>query len=267
MWPTLPVEGPRTTLQPVRRIINWVFTVPFLVVLVVALVVFDPVFRLSRLFGIKPVAYVASAFMQMLLRLVFPINGTRTTIEKSEAVRPRTPYIIISNHQSLYEFPLFGAGLFTNLPGFISKVENGKWYPTVSFYLRNGPNALIDRRDRAGAVRVISALGRQAQEVGHSVLIYPEGTRARDGVLKEYKTAGTLALMEAAPDLAVVPVAVDGGWVAMQHNFLPVPFGVRLKMRIGDPILRGPDEDRAAIIDQARSFTEATLTEWRGIEA
>lgn len=250
-----------------RRVIDWLFTIPFLVLLVLALVVCDPIFRIARLLGIRQVAYVASAFMTGLLRLVFPVNGTRTTIERSPAVESKTPYIIISNHQSLYEFPLFGAGLFSNLPGFISKAENGKWYPTVSFYLRNGPNALIDRKDKPGSIRRIAELGRQAQEVGHSVLIYPEGTRARDGELKSYKKAGTLALMAAAPDLAVVPVAVEGGWVAMRHNFLPVPFGTRLRMRIGDPIPRTEGEDREAIIAQARRFTDKALTEWRGIEA
>ena len=250
-----------------RKVIDWVFTVPFLVLLVLALVLCDPIFRLSRLFGIKSVGYVASAFMWMLQRLVFPINGTRTTVEKSPLVRPRTPYIVISNHQSLYEFPLFGTALFSNIPGFISKVENGKWYPTVAFYLRNGPCGLIDRRDRPGSIRAISELGRQAQALGHSVLIYPEGTRARDGELKEYKKAGTLALMAAAPDLEVLPVAVEGGWIAMRHNFLPVPFGTRMRIRVGDPIPRRPDEDPHAIVEAAHDFAERALIEWRGIEA
>ena len=251
----------------VRRIIDWLVTIPFLVLLVLALVLCDPIFRLSRLFGIRPIGYVASAFMWMLQRLVFPINGTRTTIEKSSLVEPRKAYIIISNHQSLYEFPLFGTALFSNIPGFISKIENGKWYPTVSFYLRNGPCGLIDRRDRTGAIRAISDLGRQAQEIGHSVLIYPEGTRAKDGEIKEYKKAGTLALLAAAPELEVLPVAVEGGWIAMRHNFFPVPFGTRLRIRVGDPIPRSEGEDRDAIVDAAHTFAAQALTEWRGIQA
>ena len=250
-----------------RKVIDWVFTIPFLILLVLALVICDPIFRLSRLFGIKPIGYVGSAFMLMLQRLVFPINGTRTYVEKSPLVQPRTPYIVISNHQSLYEFPLFGTALFSNIPGFISKVENGKWYPTVAFYLRSGPCGLIDRSDRRGAIRAISELGRQAQALGHSVLIYPEGTRARDGELKEYKKAGTLALMAAAPHLEVVPVAVEGGWIAMRHNFFPVPFGTRMRIRVGDPIARRPDEDREAVIEQAHAFAQRALNEWRGIEA
>ena len=96
----------------VRKVIDWVFTIPFLVLLVLALVLCDPLFRLSRLFGVKSIGYLASAFMWMLQRLVFPINGTRTLVEKSPRVQPRTPYIVISNHQSLYEFPLFGTALF-----------------------------------------------------------------------------------------------------------------------------------------------------------
>jgi 1-acyl-sn-glycerol-3-phosphate acyltransferase len=251
----------------VRKVIDWVFTIPFLILLVLALVVCDPLFRLSRLFGVKSIGYVASAFMWMLQRLIFPFNGTRTTVEKSRLVKPRAPYIIISNHQSLYEFPLFGTALFSNIPGFISKVENGKWYPTVSFYLRNGPCTLIDRNDRTGAIRAIADLGRRAQDLGHSVLIYPEGTRAKDGELKQYKKAGSLALLAAAPDLEVLPVAVEGGWIAMRNNFLPVPFGTRMRIRVGDPIARRPDEDGEAIVEQAHAFARRALAEWRGIEA
>ena len=260
-------HGVVASVGAVRKVIDWVFTIPFLFLLVLALVLCDPIFRVSRLFGVKPVGYVASAFMWMLQRLVFPINGTRTVVEKSPLVRPRTSYILISNHQSLYEFPLFGTALFSNIPGFISKIENGKGYPTVSFYLRNGPCGLIDRRDRRGAIRAIAQLGQQAQSLGHSVLIYPEGTRAKDGELKEYKKAGTLALLAAAPDLPVVPVAVEGGWIAMRHNFLPVPFGTRMRIRVGDPIARRSDEDREAIVEQAHRFAQEALTEWRGIEA
>lgn len=251
----------------VKRIIDWLFTVPFIAVLALSLIVFDPVFRLARLFGVRAGAYVASAYMVFLQRGVFLLTGTRTTIEKSPQVLPRTPYLIVSNHQSLYEFPLFGTGLFSNLPGFISKVENGRGYPTISFYLRQRPNALIDRTDRRGSIREITAVGNSAQALGHSALIFPEGTRARDGVMKPYKTAGTLALMEAAPDVAILPVAVDGGWLAMRHNFLPVPFGTHMRMRIGDPILRSQEEDRRAMVAEAEAFTRATLNEWRGIEA
>ncbi len=255
-----------TNFRAVKRIIDWVFTVPFLIVFAVTLFVFDPLLRLARLFGIRAAGWVGGILQKVLVGL-FRINGTRIKVEKSPLIEPNTGYVIIANHQSLYELPLFGAYMFSNQPRFISKVENGKWYPSVAYYLRQGGNGLIDRRDRRQSIEEIIRVGEQAQRLHLSMIIFPEGTRARDGVLKEYRHAGTLALLRAAPKLDVLPVAFEGGWKIMKHNFLPIPFGVTLRMRVGDPIARRSDEDLVDLIDRARSFVDDTLNEWRGVEA
>jgi 1-acyl-sn-glycerol-3-phosphate acyltransferase len=93
-------------------------------------------------------------------------------------------------------------------------------------------------------------------------VIYPEGTRARAGALAPFKPAGTLALLEAAPDLEVVPVAIDGSWQLLRHDLLPVPFGVRIRVHLGDPIPRAASSS-AAILERARSDIDATLQRWR----
>ncbi|MEE9472828.1 MAG: lysophospholipid acyltransferase family protein [Acidimicrobiia bacterium] len=249
-----------------KRVLDWIFTIPFLVMFAVALFVFDPLLRLARLFGVRAIGWVAGV-LQWTLVGIFRITGTRISVERSPLVKRSTGYVIVANHQSLYELPLFGAYLFSNQPRFISKLENGKWFPSISYHLRRGGNGLIDRKDRRQSLTEIKRVGEQAQRLRLSMIIFPEGTRGRDGALQEYKQAGTLALLRAAPDLDVLPVALDGGWKVMKHNFFPIPFGTRLRMRVGDPIPREADEDRGKLIEQARRFVDDTLNEWRGVEA
>jgi len=137
------------------------------------------------------------------------------------------------------------------------------WIPSISYNLRRGGNALIDRADRAQAVEAIRALGERAQTRGVSVVIYPEGTRSRSGELKPFKPAGVITLLQAAPALEVVPITIDGSWRLLCHNLLPVPYGTRIRVRFADPIPRSAENDPARILDRAHGEIEETLLRWR----
>jgi 1-acyl-sn-glycerol-3-phosphate acyltransferase len=206
---------------------------------------------------------VTVGLLKVSLVGAFHLCGTRLAVERSPAVAPHTPYIIIANHQSLFDIPILGALLFTNFPKYVSKQELARWIPSISYNLRRGGNGIIDRGDRATAAQVIRDLGARSQERGVSVVIYPEGTRARAGALGRFRPAGTLALLESAPKLAVVPVAIDGSWRLLRHNLLPVPFGLHIRLRFAEPIERGGEDDGAAILARSRAEIEATLRRWR----
>jgi len=247
------------------RALDWLVTPAFLLAFGVTLLVFDPLQRVARLFGPRPQEVVAGG-LQVMLVGVFRLAGTRIEVERDPRVRPRTPYLMIANHQSMFDIPLFGALLFTNFPKYVSKRELAKWIPSISYNLRRGGNALIDRSDREGATRAIRELGRTVRERGVSAVIYPEGTRARHGELGPFKPAGALALMEEAPQVPVIPVAIDGSWRLLRFNLWPVRFGTRVRVRIGTPLERGPEEkeeDRRALLARCRSEIEATLARWR----
>ena len=94
-------------------------------------------------------------------------------------------------------------------------------------------------------------------------MIYPEGTRARAGELGRFRPAGALALLGAALEVPVVPIAIDESWRLLRFNLLPVPFGTRIRVHIGDPIERRPDEDRSALLDGARQEIEKVIGGWR----
>jgi 1-acyl-sn-glycerol-3-phosphate acyltransferase len=242
--------------------VDWIFSLPFLVAFGLILAVFDPLQRAARLLGRRPHEVVVG-LLQASLVGAFHLCGTRLDVERSPAVAPRTPYVIIANHQSMFDIPILGALLFSNYPKYVSKRELARWIPSISYNLRRGGNAVIDRGDRSQAEQAIRALGVRAEKRRVSVVIYPEGTRARKGELGRFRRTGTLALLEAAPQLSVLPVAIDGSWRLLCHNLMPVPFGVRIRLRFGHPIPRGEANDGAVIFERVRAEIEETLRRWR----
>ncbi len=201
--------------------------------------------------------------MQRVLLVVFRVGGTRLHIERSDQILPRTGYILVSNHQSLFDVPIFGGLLFSNYPKYVSKKELGRWLPSVSFNLTHGGNALIDRKDPVQARAAIRELGEAAEQRNVAVVIFPEGTRSRDGRLKSFRVGGLKELLDAAPSLPVVPTTIDGAWKLLRNKLFPIPFGTKVRVRFSEPLQRIADEDPAELLNRAREVIEGTLTEWR----
>ena len=163
----------------------------------------------------------------------------------------------------MFDIPIIGSLLLSNFPKYVSKRELARWIPSVSYNLRRGGHVLIDRSDAAAAIAAIRALGERVREGRCSAVIFPEGTRARSGALGEFRRAGLAALLEAAPETPVVPMAIDESWRLLAHNMLPVPWGIRVRVGIGEPIARATGEDRAALIARVRDDIAAMLDRWR----
>lgn len=240
------------------------FTVPFLAAFGLVLLVFDLLQRPARALGRRPHEVVVNG-LQKSLTASLRLCGTRLAVERAGALAAGRPAIFVSNHQSMFDIPILGAILSRHYLKFVSKRELARrWIPSISYNLRRGGNALIDRSDRAEAVEAIRKLG--GEEVagrGVSAVIFPEGTRARGGVLASFRPQGTLALMAAAPDAPVVPVAIDNSWRLLQHGLRPVPFATRVRVFIGEPIERSAGEDAGAVVSAAQKQIQGVLDRWR----
>jgi 1-acyl-sn-glycerol-3-phosphate acyltransferase len=245
-----------------RAILDWLGTILFMIAFGLILLVFDVLVRVAYLFGPRPSDYVMGVLQTALIGS-FHLAGIRIEVERSPKIRPHTSYIIVSNHQSMFDIPVFGWQFFTNFPKYISKLELAKWIPAISVQLRLGGHALIDRKDRESAVKAIDKLAHQITERGVSAVIYPEGTRARSGELAPFKPIGTVTLLQQAPDAPVVPVCIDNSWRIMQHRMLPIPWGVRLRFWAGDPIERQPGDDPYAIVAEVERQIRATMARFR----
>ena len=244
------------------RVRSWAATIVFLPVFALVLLVFDVAQRCARLFGQRPQEYVAGA-LQIALVWAFHLCGTRLDVERAPGLDHGGRYIVVSNHQSMFDIPILGSLLFANFPKYISKRSLGRWIPSVSYNLRRGGHVLIERSDAPAALAAIRELGARVRAGRASAVIFPEGTRSRQGALGKFKRAGTLALLDEAPDAPVLPVVIDESWRLLSHNFFPVPWGVRVFVRLCPPIARRPGEDADALLDRVHDEIAATLARRR----
>lgn len=245
-----------------RTIRDWVTTVPTLIAFALTFLLGDVAIRFARLFGIHAME-ITVGVVQRILLWSFHLSGARINVERHPDVKKKSAYIFLSNHQSLLDIPIFGGLLFSNYPKYIAKAELAKRVPLVSYNLRRGGNAIIDRASGSTAIRVIRDFGRTCQERGVSPVIFPEGSRSRDGRLKEFKPGGTAALLRAAPEMPIVPTTIDGSWLLLKNKLFPIPFGTRINVRFDAPILRMAGENAGEILEETRERISDTLETWR----
>lgn len=249
-----------------HAVLSFALTPLFLLAFALLLVVFDPVQRVARLFGRRP-QELAAGVLQWALVQALRVTGARFGVERAAGLSAGQPYLVLSNHQSMFDIPILTRLLFWSFPKFVSKRELARGLPSISYHLRVSGHALIDRGDRQQALEAIRALGRRAREWRVSAVIFPEGTRARDGQMGPFKPAGAVELLESAPDLPVLPVAIDGSWKLLRHRLWPVPFGTRVRVWLGEPLSRRAGEPSEELLRRAEAGIRDVLQRWRAAEA
>lgn len=242
--------------SPLRRLLGWITTPLFIVATLLTLIVWHPVIIATR--HLTPRLHgwqvgCANGFLLVLLKIV----GLRIVFERLGDDAPPGGAVIVSNHQSLYDIPIILWSFRHRFPRFVAKHELKRGFPSVSNVLREDGSALIDRSNPRQAVDAIKTLGQRVTARGWTACIFPEGTRSRDGTFKRFKPAGLLALLAASPGAPVIPVSINGSWEIMRHGFLPVPFGVRIRVRIHPPESR--DGDDAALIERVEAIVRDDL--------
>lgn len=244
-----------------RKALDWAFSIPTVIAFGLALLVFDVAGRIALVFGLRPFEWVMAGLQRSLLA-VFRISGVRFDIQGLDGFASSGGYLFVSNHQSMYDISIFGGILVKNFPKYVAKRSLAKGIPSISLNLRRGANALIDRGDRDQAIAAITRLAQECQRRDVSAVIFPEGTRSRDGSVSPYRVAGIAALMDGAPDMAIIPTAIDGSWKVFAHNMFPIPFGTKVRVRFGEPILRSEQLDAAEVVAHCSQWTRDVLASW-----
>ncbi len=219
----------------IRTILSWALTPFYLAIFATILITFDILQRLAWLFGYNAHVAVYNC-MNFLLVNNFRLMGTRIAIRGIPKLDRTRPVIVVSNHQSMYDIPLLIWAFRRNHPKFISKIELSKWLPGISFPLRTLGSVLIDRKNPAQAIPAIKEFGEFIAQRKFTACIFPEGTRARTGVMRPFKSSGFKALLECMPNALIIPVAIQGSWELVRYKLLPVPFGVSLALTAFPPI-------------------------------
>ena len=165
-----------------------------------------------------------SAFYHRLLRFSL-VSAVRTFFKVrffgTENI-PEGPVIFAANHQSvvdaLFVLAKIPAKEFKRTYCFAKGKHFKQWWRR---YMAKRNNIIIMREDE----EIVNSIKRMASVLkkGRNILIFPEGTRSRDGSLSEFKQTFTLLACEI--NVPVVPVAIDGAFEAFPRNRkFPHPF-------------------------------------------
>jgi 1-acyl-sn-glycerol-3-phosphate acyltransferase len=182
-------------------------------------------------------------------RLILVTTGVRVRVEGLDRLEPGRTYVFVANHQSIYDIPI----LFWSLPyqlRIIAKQSLGT-IPFLGWHLRRTGHMLVDRR-RPDRVKIFGWASRLTSN-GLSLIVFPEGTRSRDGRVGTFKGGSFLLALEAG--LPVVPLSVVGSrHVMLKGRLATYPGHVRLVVH--DPIdtrtLAGTD--RKAFAERVRTI-------------
>lgn len=171
----------------------------------------------------SPIYWIGWTFYRLLFA-----TYCRWHVFNPERVPVCGPVILASNHASHLDPPLVGAGL----PRALNYLARESLFdlPLAGWALRN-VNAVPVDRDGAGAAGLRAIFNRLRQ--GGAILLFPEGTRTRDGQLQRARAGvGLVVIKSTAP---VVPVRVFGTYAAW-NRFMKAPRPRAVAVKYGPPM-------------------------------
>ncbi|WP_435624194.1 lysophospholipid acyltransferase family protein [Flagellimonas sp.] len=242
-----------------KKLFSYPLTILFFIFFGLTLVIFHPIqWVCLKVFGYE--AHKRSVtFLNWFIMRSTNVLGTRYSFKNTHDIPTNTPLIIVTNHQSMYDIPPIIWYMRKHHPKFVSKIELGKGIPSVSFNLRHGGSVLINRKDPKQSIEQLEKLGKYIEKHHRSAVIFPEGTRSRDGFPKKFHTTGLKVLLANAPSAWIVPISINNSWKLLEYGKFPMGLGHHLKFKVHQP-LRATKDFESLIAQTEKRITQGIDT-------
>ena len=218
------------------KFLSYILSPIFALVFVGLLIVFQPLQWLSyNVFGIKAHAKVVAALNFFLVKSML-ILGIPIFLKNEHQLPNNASLIFVSNHQSTFDIPPIGWFFRKYNPKFVAKIELGKGIPSVSFNLRKGGAALINRKDPKQAIGALVDFSKKIKKEKWGAIIFPEGTRSKTGVPKKFSSNGLKVITKFNKDGYVVPLTINNSWKVFKYGKFPLGIGSPITIITHQPI-------------------------------
>ncbi len=152
--------------------------------------------------------------------LILKTSGIRVRVEGLENASPDQTMIYCANHPSAMDIPI----LFVSLPVQFRFLAKRPLFhiPFLGWHLRRSGHIPVDRERPREALKSLDQAAKKIQE-GRSVVLFPEGSRSRDGHMLPFKAGSFyLAIRAGVP---IVPVTLNGSRAVLKPDTYHVRSG------------------------------------------
>lgn len=173
---------------------------------------------------------LAFSISRIWARVMLMASNARVEIIGKDRIKKGQAYVIISNHQSVFDILAIVTSLGIQYRWTIKK-EVLK-IPLFGHALYASRNIFIDRSNPERA-RASIRRGLDRLPDGVSVIFFAEGTRSHDGSLRDFKKGGFVVALERS--FPILPLTVNGSRGVLPKGSIVFKPG-RISVIVGDPI-------------------------------
>ncbi len=152
------------------------------------------------------------------------------TVDGQENIVPGQSYVFVSNHQSMYDVWVV-YGWLPVIFKWLMKAELRR-VPFVGTACKAAGHIFVARQNARASVESLQLIEKQLVN-GVSTVIFPEGTRSKDGSLGRFKRGAFQIALDLG--LPVIPISLSGCYQVMPKGALVVNRHP-IHMHIGKPI-------------------------------
>lgn len=244
-----------------RKLLGFILTPIFYFCFALSLIIFHPIqwlcLKLGGYNAHKKSVDILNGFLVACNYTLF----NRTRFIDNRNIPTGKPIIFVANHQSTYDIPPLIYFMRRFHGKFISKLElMTANIPSISFNLKYGGAANIDRKDPKQSIAEILKLANNMKQNNWSAFIFPEGTRTKTGKMKSFSVGGIATLLKKNPEALVVPIAINGSYKMVQWGAFPLRPFTSMSWEVLDPIdTRGLNAEE--IVKKAEELIRAKVIE------
>ncbi|MHC1702751.1 MAG: lysophospholipid acyltransferase family protein [Tenuifilaceae bacterium] len=229
---------------------KWLFFIPFLLVNTIFFGILAVIF--STLINQRIGSFIGGVIWSRVNAFLTPMI---VSVTGKKHINPRQSYVVVSNHQSLYDIFIIYGWLGVDLK-WIMKKELRR-IPGIGFGSEKVGHIFIDRSNSVKAIKSIDEAKKKLVN-GTSVVIFPEGTRSNNGELGPFKRGAFKIAFDLG--LPILPITVIGTKDILPSGSLNL-FPGRAKMIIHEPIeINGIEEKNGEkLITEVRARIESAF--------
>lgn len=219
----------------------------------------------SKKICVKISDYIVKKSAPRMFSILKVYKKFRMSFDKQNFNNLPKQFFVISNHQSLFDIPIFINFFKDYNVRFVAKDSLSRHIPLVSEMLRSHEHCMIPRKGGASkAMKVMEAFGKRVIERNQIPIIFPEGTRSKDGSLGTFYSAGFRKIAEIT-NLPVVVCCLDNGYkindfAHVFENISRINYKAKILKIYDAPKSK---EEQVKIIEESKNLMQEQLNVWR----